>query len=102
MVPGHSPEQDAFERYLTNKKILIADPSPAARSGMARVFSESGVKGGQLVVATTYKQAHDQIEALKPQIVIAEYELGKRCGLDLLQSQRQSQPEAAKESLFIV
>ncbi|MBI3544460.1 MAG: response regulator [Deltaproteobacteria bacterium] len=99
---AQSPEQEAFARYLSTRKILIADPSAAARSGIFKVFQELGAKSAQITLVNTYKQAQEQIEQVKPHIVIAEYELGRRCGLDLLQNQRQAQPTETKETLFIV
>ncbi len=100
--PQQTPEQQLFMKYLATRKILIADPSASARSGVFKIFQECGAKTSQITLVNSFTQALEQMEKLKPHIVIAEYELGKRCGLDLLQSQRQQQPAETKDTLFIV
>src|SRR5688572_15134958 len=102
MSRAQSPDQQIFAKFLSSRKILIADPSAAARSGIFRVFQDLGAKTNQITLVNSFKQALDQMEVVKPHIVIAEYELGRRCGLDLLQSQRQQQPEQTKDTLFVV
>lgn len=97
-----SPEAAAFAKYLEGKRILIADDSAAARSGLYKVFAELGAKSSQINLVNSFKQAAEQITQTKPQIVIAEYELGRRCGLDLLQTQRLQMPEESKQMLFIL
>lgn len=102
MSPRISPEAEAFRKYLENRKILIADASASARSGLFKVFAELGAKSNQITLVNSFKQAAEQIAAIKPHIVVAEYELGRRCGLDLLQTQRIQMPEESKQMLFIV
>lgn len=102
MQANHDAEVAAFAKFLETKKILIADPSASARSGMYKVFNELGAKMSQVTLVNSFQQAVEQIGAVKPHIVVAEYELGRRCGLDLLQSQREQRPQETKETLFIV
>jgi len=100
--PNQSKETKIFAQFLSTRRILIADPSAAARSGMYRIFADFGVKPSQIVLVNAFSQAQEQIKEFKPHIVLAEYELGKRCGLDLLQSQREQMPKETKEMVFIV
>lgn len=102
MQQNREREAEAFVKFLESRKILIADPSASARSGLFRVFQELGTKAGQVILVNSFKQAIDEMVASKPHIVVAEYDLGKRCGLDLLQSQREQRPKETKETLFIV
>lgn len=95
-------EAETFKKYLAVRKILIADPSASARSGIFKVFSELGAKTSQITLVNSFENAVAQIEALKPHIVISEFELGRKCGLDLLQSQRAANPASSKEMLFIL
>lgn len=95
-------EVAAFQKYISTRKILIADPGAAARSGLFKVFQELGAKSNQITLVNSFKQAQEQMEQVKPHIVVAEYDLERRCGLDLLQTQRQNQPETSKDTLFIV
>lgn len=99
---GAGSEAEAFTKYLSTRRILIADPSATARSGMFGIFKDLGAAPNQIVLVNTFKQAVDQIAAIRPDIVVAEFELGKRCGLDLLQTQREQNPEATKKMLFVV
>jgi CheY-like chemotaxis protein len=95
-------EQKTFSLFIEKRRILIADPSASARSGLYKVFAELGAKPNQITLVNSYKQAAEQIAAIKPHIVIAEYELGSRCGLDLLQTLRESNPTETKQMIFVV
>jgi CheY-like chemotaxis protein len=97
-----TPEAKYFAKYLEGKKIVIADPSAAARSGLVSVCRDLGAKTSQITLVNSFKQAVEQIEALKPHIVLAEYQLGKRCGLDLLQTMRVRDAEELKSTLFVL
>ncbi|MEW6055877.1 MAG: response regulator [Bdellovibrionota bacterium] len=103
MVSGRdSAEAKAFAKYIETRKILIADPSASARSGLFKVFNDLGAKTSQITLVNSFKQGVEQITALKPHIVVAEYELGRRCGLDLLQAQREQDPGTAKQMIFVI
>ncbi|MBI3555454.1 MAG: response regulator [Deltaproteobacteria bacterium] len=91
-----------FTKYLENRKVLIADPSSTSRSGLYNVFRELGAKSNLTILVSSFNQAQTAIESEKPHIVVAEFELGKRCGLDLLQKQREFRPLETKETLFII
>lgn len=98
----NSRERAAFEKFIATKRILIADPSAASRSGLFTVFKELGAQPSDVVLVNSFAQAHQQIAEVKPQIVVAEFEFGKRCGLDLLQRQREQRPAETKDSIFVV
>ncbi|MCM2278509.1 MAG: response regulator [Oligoflexia bacterium] len=91
----------AFERYISDKKILIADPSGASRISVANILASMGAKATQFILVSSYTEAEDAIERNQPGIVITDYDLGKRCGLDLLQKQR-AHNLFLKESLFVL
>jgi CheY-like chemotaxis protein len=91
----------AFQAYLSTRKILIADPSAGSRAGLAKTMCDLGAKVSNITMVTTYEQAEQNIQASKPHVIICDYDLGKRCGLDLLQSQRKQNP-GSKDSLFIL
>ncbi|MCM2322937.1 MAG: response regulator [Oligoflexia bacterium] len=91
----------AFEKYIAGKKILIADPSGASRASIANILASMGAKTVQFTLASSYLEAEDAIERLQPGVVIADYDLGKRCGLDLLQKQRLHNKSLA-QSLFVL
>ena len=95
-------EAATFAKYLESRKVLIADPSTSSRSGLFAVFRDLGARSNLTLLVNTFSQAQATIISDKPHIVVAEYDLGKRCGLELLQSQRESRPEETKECLFVV
>ncbi|MBI3558469.1 MAG: hypothetical protein HY074_19540 [Deltaproteobacteria bacterium] len=95
-------EAEAFAKYLESRKVLIADPSTSSRSGLFAVFRDLGARSNLTLLVNTFSQAQATIVSDKPHIVVAEYDLGKRCGLELLQSQREQRPEETKECLFVV
>lgn len=104
MSPSQDVQKEAeiFGKYIANRKLLIVDTSSTARSGLFRVLQELGAKTSQIILSNTFQQAKELIEQQKPHIVIAEYELGKRCGLDLLQGLREQNPDYVKTSLFLI
>src|SRR5690349_6009690 len=100
--PKPNSEAAAFAKYLEGRKILIADTSASARSGLYRVLTDLGAKPHQITLVNSFKQAGEQIAQIKPHLVIAEYDLGRRCGLDLLQNQRSQKPEETKQMIIVV
>jgi len=97
-----SKDAELFQKFLPGRKILIADSNAGSRSSLFNVLKEMGAKSNQLFLANTYKAAEEQIAELKPHVVIAEYEFGPRCGLELLQSQREQRPKETKDCIFII
>lgn len=91
----------AFEAYLSDKKILIADANASSRAGLANLFCQMGAKMTQVTLTSSYTEAEEAIAKIAPKIVVTDYDLGKRCGLELLQRQRAANP-SFKDSLFIL
>ncbi|MBI3543714.1 MAG: response regulator [Deltaproteobacteria bacterium] len=100
--PKAFPGGDAFVEFIQDRKILIADSSSVTRSSLARILNDLGVKGGQISLVSTMEQALEEIPRFRPHVVVAEFDLGKRCGLDLIQLQRETHPEQARECIFII
>lgn len=90
-----------FANFVQDKKIVIADSSSASRAGLARAIIGLGAKTPNVVMTTSYEGAQAEIEKHKPQIIITDYDLGKRCGLDLLQEQRKQNPDT-KNNIFVL
>jgi DNA-binding NarL/FixJ family response regulator len=91
-----------LKKYLEAKTILIADGSSCARSGIFQIFKSLGAKSQQLHLVSTFAQAEQDMIQVKPHVVVAEYDLGRRCGLDLLQNQRLQRPEETKNCIFVL
>ena len=90
-----------FQNYISTRKILIADGSAVSRTALGKQLIVMGAKPSDIVLVPNFTLAESEIERIKPEIVICDYDLGKRCGLDLLQKQRLQRPES-KSSLFIL
>lgn len=102
-----APEKSAdkniqlFQKYIADKKILIADAAATSRASLTKTMIGLGARTMNISLASNFEQAKREIESIKPHVVICDYSLGTKCGLDLLQSQRSERPET-KDSLFIL
>lgn len=95
-------ELKLFADYVGNNKVFIVDISTASRRRLTKILSDLGAKGYNIVSHSTFEQAETEMEKVKPKIVISDYYLGNRSGLDLLQSQRENFPKDTKDSLFVI
>lgn len=93
--------QQVFTKYISDKKILIADEAASARTGLARTLVELGAKTSNIILAGTYAVAEEEMNRTKPHVVLCDYNIGRGIGLNLLQSQRKARPES-RDSLFIL
>src|SRR4051812_20395811 len=94
-------QAELFAAYIQKRKIVIADVSSGARTGLAKSLVDLGAKMNNITLATSYENAVSAINEKKPDVVICDYQLGPRCGLDLLADQRKVRPES-KECLFVL
>lgn len=92
----------SFEKWVYDKNLLIADPSASSRAGLAKTLVGMGAKTQHITLAPTYEIAEEEIKRINPHVVLCEYELGRKCGLELLQVQREQRLEETKNSLFIL
>lgn len=90
-----------FEKFITDKKILVADANGASRASIANILTQMGAKSPQVTLIDNFVDAEKAIETIQPNVLIADYDLKKYCGLDLLQKQRSCNPKS-KESLFVL
>ena len=91
-----------FSKWMEDHKVLIVDPSVTSRSTIGRTMTTLGLKATQLIMVNSYVEAEAAIEKQNPRMIIADYDLGKRCGLDLLQRQRQVSGVPVSETFFIL
>ena len=90
-----------FRKYIDPKKVMIVDPCMGMRAGLGKTIVDMGAKSTNVKLCKDYDSAEQMMPLLKPDIVLCEYNLGGRCGLDLLQSQREQNPDS-KNSVFIL
>jgi len=98
-IDSPSANTKLFREYLADRKVLIADSSGTARTGLKKTFIDMGAKQHNIFVAGTFEAAEEVIVKSQPQIVVCDYMLGRKCGLDLIQKQKKERPEA-KDTLF--
>lgn len=96
-----SDNKEKFKQYIQGKKVLIVDEAIAIRASVARTIIALGADSQNVHLSSEYDQAVQLMAEQKPDVVICEYDLGPRCGLDLLQEQRRAHPESRK-SVFIL
>lgn len=99
-----SPSENSlklFEQYISDKKIVIVDQHSSSRVGIARMLSNLGAKGPNIRTATDYEHGAKEIETCKPHIVVCDYDLGNRSGLELIQTLKKQSPDFS-QSLFIM
>ena len=101
MTPAQDKNEALFRKYIDPKKIMITDPCMGMRAGLAKMLTDMGARPGNIKLCRDYDTADQLMPAFKPEIVLCEYDLGPRCGLDLLQAHRAANPES-KKSLFIL
>jgi tetratricopeptide (TPR) repeat protein len=101
LTPAQVEEAKLFANYIHRKITIVADPSSVARSAIAQCLNSLGARTSNIVLVSNFDEAQHQISRLKPHLIIAEYDLGKRCGLELLQMQRTERPDG-RDSLFIL
>lgn len=92
---------DKFSSYANTQRTLIADSGQTSRAVIASQLSSMGILTSRMLLASTFDEAAEQIRSQKPKIVIADYDLGKGQGLELLQRLRQEWPDA-KDLIFIL
>lgn len=96
-----NPIQKTFEKWISTRKILVADGSATSRSAIVGALKQVGVQAHRVALASKYGAAAEEIAKHKPEVVICDYDLGKGRGLDLLQMQRAQNPDA-KQCLFVL
>jgi DNA-binding NarL/FixJ family response regulator len=103
MKPASQSEKNLalFAEYIKEKKIVIVDQNSSSRVGIARMLSNLGAKGPNIRTATDYEHGVKEIELSKPHIVVCDYDLGNRSGLELIQSLKKQSPDYT-QSLFIM
>ncbi len=102
MSSGLSPEQEKyFAQYLKERRILVADPSPSSKASLHSALTDLGARPTNISFVSGFTDAEEAIHKFKPQIVISDYNLGARCGLDLMQKLRAEHPDS-KSTLFVL
>lgn len=102
MAAPNEKDLTMFCQFLNENRILIADTSSASRVRLAATLVELGVRSSNLILASSYDEADEQLKTVKPKpkLVLCDYMLGRQSGLDLLQSARAA--PTAEDDVFIL
>ena len=103
MKPSSQNEKNLafFAEYIKDKKVVIVDQNSSSRVGIARMLSNLGAKGPNIRTSNDYEHGVKEIESTKPHIVVCDYDLGNRSGLELIQTLKKQSPDYT-QSLFIM
>jgi CheY-like chemotaxis protein len=80
--------EDFLTTYLSQAKILIADPSSVSRSTVAKCLTEMGAKTANLALTSQLQDAAQIVSQAKPNMIVCDYDLGNSQGLYLFELQR--------------
>jgi DNA-binding NarL/FixJ family response regulator len=91
----------AFSQFIASRSVVIVDPNLSSRAGLSKTLVELGARASHVGLASNVTDGHAEIDRRKPNIVICEYDLGKSCGLELLQTLRANNPQS-KDWIFLL
>ena len=96
-VAKDAVKRELFRKYIAQKRVLIVDRSSVSRVRLSHELVELGADLTRIALAETYDAAIAEMKRLKPAIVLTEYHLGNRLGIELLREV----PRAA-DSLHVI
>ncbi len=88
-------------QFLKENNILIADTSAVAAGRLASTLAEFGARRSQITIEDSFESAQKSIRNYKPKMILCDYMLGNKSGLDLLQDQRREFQDS-KSSIFVL
>lgn len=92
----------AFAKWVGDKKIVIADASSSSRANISNSLTQMGAKIANIRLCANFADAMHALETIKPHLVLADYDLGKSCGLELFQSLKEIAPQEIKNTVMIL
>ncbi|MFN8369757.1 MAG: hypothetical protein U0T83_03925 [Bacteriovoracaceae bacterium] len=84
MFEKGSNESKNFIKYFGSKKALLAAGNSMTRSNFKKVANAAGVANDKVFMANSYSEALEVMNKQKPEVIIAEYQLGSNTSLELL------------------
>jgi len=94
-------DAELFQKYIGDKTVLVVDTAESSRLSISRHLANLGCKPERIFTADGYVTAAKEISARKPQIVISDFSLGQKSGLELVELQRK-QFSRQRDRLFIL
>lgn len=99
--PRLKKEETLLGNYLGEHKVLIADTTAEVRSGIAKILHGMGAQSSQIFLAADYERAVFFLKEERPDLIICEFHIGHRRGLDLIQYLPRG-PWQSRKSIFMM
>ncbi len=87
--------------FLLESKALIVDSASSARTRLVGALVQLGAKRHNILATGSLQEAAASIPTLKPKLVLCDFMIGNRSGLELLQEQRAAHADL-KKCVFIL
>ncbi len=94
-------ELQKLTEYLGQQTIFVVDQSGASRRRIANMVISLGAYAQKVALFGTIDEAEEEIAKKKPKVIISDYAVGKRSGLDLIPPQKKALPDA-RDTLFVL
>ncbi len=88
--------------YLKDEKLIIIDPSSAFSNACSKILQDLGAPSENMLFASSYNKAVADIQGIKPRIILSEFQIQEKCGLDLLVYHKANYPNSHQRSFVIV
>ncbi|MBI2712559.1 MAG: response regulator [Bdellovibrio sp.] len=93
--------ESRFRSFVSDKALMVVDTNPRALQFISSLLTSMGVAEKSIYLCDSYDSAKVDIPKLKPSIILTDYDLDKKCGLNLIKMYRSSSNEPA-QSIFIL
>ena len=97
----YEKQSQLLSNYLNKNQVFVVDPSSKSRRRLFRVLFELGADPEKVSLHRDFYEAEEDMKNKTPSVIISDYHLGSRSGLDLIQTQREMHPQP-KNCLFIL
>lgn len=95
-------EKTPMELFFENQVCMVVEPSKAFLASILKCLRELNLPATtQVISASRYEQARQMIEDYKPRILIAEYDMDGRSGLDLVELQQKFHEDQNRISVVV-
>ena len=82
--------QKVLDQFFSARKVLVADSSRSTRVSITKTLTDIGAKSNSIVPVSAFEEARRKIEEDPPHLLVTDYYLDKRCGLELVDYQRKA------------
>ncbi len=93
--------ESLVSNFLADSRALIVDSSSSARTRLVTGLVQLGAKRHNILSTGSFEEAQANISSDAPRIVLCDFTISGRSGLDLLQEQRASNPDL-KQCVFVL